>query len=88
MKDISDRTARFVCVAAFTWNGGSKTFKGTIEGQIAKSPQGVGGFGYDPIFLFDGVHSTAEISKEEKSRISHRGKALREFVKWFDSLIS
>lgn len=86
MEGKTNRAARFVCVAAFSYKGGNKTFNGTIEGEIAKDPAGVGGFGYDPIFLFDGIHTTAQISKEEKSRISHRGKALREFVEWFITL--
>ncbi|HOO96927.1 MAG TPA: RdgB/HAM1 family non-canonical purine NTP pyrophosphatase [Caldisericia bacterium] len=86
MEGKTNRAARFVCVAAFTYSGGSKTFRGTIEGEIAKEPAGEGGFGYDPIFLFDKVHTTAQISKEEKSKISHRGKALREFVGWFTAL--
>ncbi|MEZ4812899.1 MAG: RdgB/HAM1 family non-canonical purine NTP pyrophosphatase [Caldisericia bacterium] len=83
MKDVDDRSARFVCTVAFTWSGGDKIFRGTIEGQIAHEPKGENGFGYDPIFLFDGVHTTAEISREEKNKISHRGQALRKFAKWF-----
>lgn len=85
MKDVPHRTARFVCVASFTDESGTHTFKGVLEGSIALEKKGMGGFGYDPIFLFDGVHTTAEISAEEKDAISHRGKALRLFQAWIHS---
>ena len=72
------RTARFACViAAVLPNGETLTTRGTMEGRIAHEPAGNGGFGYDPILMLPeyGVTS-AEISMEEKNRISHRGKAL------------
>lgn len=85
MKDISNRSARFVCVASFTDESGTHTFKGELEGSLAHEKKGTGGFGYDPIFLFDGAHTTAELTAEEKDKISHRGKALRLFQAWYHS---
>ena len=53
----------------------------SCEGTIATEPHGVNGFGYDPIFLV-GEKSFAELSNNEKNKISHRGKAIDEFVKY------
>ena len=73
-----ERTARFACViAAVLPNGETLTTRGTMEGRIAHAPVGNGGFGYDPILMLPEYGMTsAEISMEEKNRISHRGKAL------------
>lgn len=73
------RTARFVCAIAAVLPGGSiKTTRGTIEGYIGWEPAGTNGFGYDPIFYVDTYGcSTAELSPEEKNKVSHRGNALR-----------
>lgn len=75
----SKRTARFVCVIAAVFpDGTKKTVRGTIEGRIAYESKGENGFGYDPIFFLPEYGMTsAEISPEEKNRISHRGKALQ-----------
>ena len=72
------RTARFVCViAAVLPDGEVVTTRGTIEGKIGYEERGTNGFGYDPIFyLPDMSVSTAELSPDEKNRISHRGRAL------------
>lgn len=73
------RTARFVCaIAAVFPNGENKVVRGTMEGRIGHSIDGLNGFGYDPIFFLPEYGKTsAEISEEEKNAISHRGKALR-----------
>lgn len=73
------RTARFVCViAAVLPDGRTLTARGTMEGLIAHEPAGDGGFGYDPILMLPEYGKTsAEITMEEKNKISHRGKALR-----------
>ena len=75
----NDRSARFVCVIADSFpDGHTAVTRGTIEGVIAKTPAGCGGFGYDPIVYVPELgKTTAEISAEEKNKISHRGKALR-----------
>ena len=72
------RTARFVCaIAAVLPDGEVVTTRGTIEGKIGYEERGTNGFGYDPIFyLPDMSVSTAELSPDEKNRISHRGRAL------------
>lgn len=74
-----DRSARFVCVIAASFpDGHTAVTRGTIEGLIAKTPAGCGGFGYDTIVYVPELgKTTAEISAEEKNEISHRGKALR-----------
>ena len=79
MATVTDRRARFVCVAALaTPDGHEWTVTGTVEGEITHEPRGSGGFGYDPIFLPSGYwQTTAEMSPEEKDAISHRGKAFR-----------
>lgn len=73
------RTARFVCaIAAAFPNGEILTVRDTIEGRIGYEERGENGFGYDPIFyLPEYGMSSAELSPEEKNKISHRGKALR-----------
>ena len=73
-----DRSARFVCnIAAVLPDGQVVHTEETMEGLIAMEPAGDGGFGYDPIlYLPESGKTSAEISIEEKNRISHRGKAL------------
>lgn len=75
------RGARFRCVLALVDPGGplgegALIADGRSEGSIVRAPRGSGGFGYDPIFLPEGLDRTmAEISEGEKDRISHRGRA-------------
>ena len=73
------RTARYRCVAAFAWPEGREVrAEETWEGRLILEPRGAGGFGYDPIFVPVGYRKTmAELTAEEKHRVSHRGKALR-----------
>ena len=79
----SDRSARFVCSLCCVFpNGDEIVTEQTMEGSILCEERGEGGFGYDPIFLPDGYdRSNAELTPEEKNAVSHRGKALRDFVK-------
>ncbi len=74
----SRRTARFVCaIAAVLPDGREFTVRAAIEGRIGREPKGQGGFGYDPIFYVPELgKTTAEMTPEEKNRVSHRGKAL------------
>jgi XTP/dITP diphosphohydrolase len=73
------RTARYRCVAAAAWpDGRHLEAEATCEGFLISKPRGAGGFGYDPIFVPAGWDDTmAELSAEEKDRISHRGQAFR-----------
>lgn len=72
------RTARFICVIALVFPSGETLITdGVCEGEILTSRSGSGGFGYDPVFAPAGfTHSMAELTIEEKNRISHRGRAL------------
>lgn len=74
-----ERSARFVCnIAAVLPDGQVLHTEETMEGLIAKEPAGQGGFGYDPILYLPQYGMTsAEITMEEKNKISHRGKALQ-----------
>ena len=74
---VQDRSARFVCVTALASpDGHIELFEGEVQGEIAESPRGEAGFGYDPVFVIVGDGRTmAELSSEEKHRISHRGLA-------------
>lgn len=75
---LMKRTARFRCVAVLALPGG-RTFKGEgrIEGRIGFEPRGSAGFGYDPLFVPEGLTRTfAEIGEQEKNAMSHRGRAL------------
>lgn len=74
-----DRSARFICALALSIPGQkTKTVIGTCEGYIAQNPEGENGFGYDPIFIVkDKREIMANLSKEEKNRISHRASALK-----------
>ncbi len=78
----SKRTARFVCCLALS--DGQKILaeaSGTVEGVIAHKPRGHNGFGYDPLFFIPSLGRTAaELTPEEKNRISHRGQAVRKFA--------
>lgn len=79
MEGMEQRTAKYVSVIAAVFpDGRILTARGECHGEIAESPRGDGGFGYDPIFrLPDGRHM-AEIDMDEKNRISHRAIALAE----------
>jgi XTP/dITP diphosphohydrolase len=76
----ASRRARFRTVALVRWPDGSETVaEGTVEGRIALTPAGDGGWGYDPVFVPDelGGRTFAEVGPEVKHTVSHRGRALR-----------
>ncbi len=74
-----ERSARFVCAVAVVWpDGKERTAVGVMEGRIHTQISGENGFGYDPIFFLPEYGMTsAQISAQEKNKISHRGKAFR-----------
>ena len=80
LRDVAParRTARFRCVIALVGSARvERVVEGVVEGTIAEAPRGSGGFGYDPIFFYPPLGRTfAELSDEEKQRVSHRGLAL------------
>jgi XTP/dITP diphosphohydrolase len=79
MQNEPSRTARFVCNLALARNG-QVLFRaeGSAEGQLLHTPRGAGGFGYDPLFLVPSLNLTfAEIPREQKWQLSHRGNAFR-----------
>lgn len=81
MRGQGPRTAKFVCAITCCFPDGTVlTARGECPGTIAFAPQGEDGFGYDPIFWLPQLKKTfAQLSPEEKNRISHRGRALAEF---------
>ena len=90
LKGVADRRARFVCVIAIAVNGEViETFEGEVRGRIIDEPRGANGFGYDPIFVPDGSEKTfAELSQEEKNRISHRAAAFRKAAEFVEDEMS
>ena len=77
----SDRSAQFRTVITLIQNGEISQFEGAIKGQIIEDLRGTDGFGYDPIFMPEGFERTfAEMSLEEKGKISHRAKAFEKLV--------
>ncbi len=83
MKGEENRKAHFACsLALYVPQDKSRhIFEGICEGEIAHKKSGKKGFGYDPIFLVNGV-SFAEMSAKEKDAVSHRGNAIDELVQW------
>lgn len=85
------RTARFHCVLAFVRHFEDPTpiiIQGVWEGTLLEAPQGENGFGYDPIFWVESKNcSSAELNKDEKNALSHRGKAVRAFKEKMESLL-
>jgi XTP/dITP diphosphohydrolase len=82
MEGVPDRSARFTTGIAYADEHDIQVFTGNLEGRIARNPRGNNGFGYDPIFEV-GRMTLAETSLQEKSRISHRARALSSFHDWF-----
>jgi XTP/dITP diphosphohydrolase len=89
MKGKSNRKASFECVISIAVPGGAAlTYEARCEGLIAEELKGTNGFGYDPIFYFPPLKKTfAELTQQEKNRVSHRGKALKELKDEFDKIL-
>jgi XTP/dITP diphosphohydrolase len=81
-KKGAERAAHFVCAIALAERGRAiGIVAARVDGEISESPRGSGGFGYDPVFYFPALKRTfAELLKEEKNRIIHRGKAFRKML--------
>jgi XTP/dITP diphosphohydrolase len=81
LADVPDarRDAHFACAVAFVWPGGEVVVEGRMDGRVIRETRGSGGFGYDVLFEASDRpgFTTAELSREDKDAISHRGKALR-----------
>jgi len=90
MGDTDKRTARYVCAICCTMPDGHVIeCRGECEGEMLRAPRGNGGFGYDPIFRPEGHdRAMAELTPDEKNAISHRGKAMREFLKKFEEYLN
>jgi len=85
-----NRRARFVCVISIAFNNeviGS--FRGEVYGKIIDEPHGTNGFGYDPVFMPDGFDKTfAELTQEEKNKISHRANAIEKVIEFVEDEMS
>lgn len=86
LRDVSDRSARFVCTIAcvFPKDAGREPIivRGEVEGEIIDVSRGEYGFGYDPIFYYPPLRKTlAEIAPSEKNTVSHRARAIEELAK-------
>ena len=89
MQGVEKRSARFKCCMTLINPDGEVAFSytGICEGSIIDGQRGINGFGYDPIFLVQGSNRTmAELSEDEKNKISHRGKALNEVIKYLKNI--
>lgn len=87
--DSDNRKARFECVICLAVpTGPALTYEARCEGLITHAPTGNNGFGYDPIFLYPELNKTfAQMTMAAKSRVSHRGKALRELSSEFNDIL-
>lgn len=86
MEFISDRKARFRTCITLILDGTVSQFEGICKGEILREKRGGKGFGYDPVFQPEGFNlSFAELSMEEKNKISHRGKAVRALIDFLKS---
>ncbi|MEL9991171.1 MAG: XTP/dITP diphosphatase [Thermoproteus sp.] len=83
LEGVVDRGAVFKSAVAICIGGSVKVFTGLVEGYISDRPRGLGGFGFDPIFIPKGyVKTFAELGVDEKSSISHRAKAFTALAEW------
>jgi XTP/dITP diphosphohydrolase len=89
MKGTSNRNAAFECVISIAVpTGPALTYEARCQGLITERPAGSNGFGYDPIFFYPPLNKTfAQLTREEKSRVSHRGKAFAELKDEFDKVL-
>jgi XTP/dITP diphosphohydrolase len=89
LENVENRSAAFACTIAIAvpW-GPALVYEGRCEGSITTEQAGTQGFGYDPVFYYPPLEKTfAQLSTEEKNRVSHRGQALRELRGEFEKVI-
>ena len=84
MFEVEDRRGRYICVIALARGREVvRTFRGEVEGELLRLPSGTGGFGYDPLFYYPPFGCTfAEISREQKQSVSHRGRAIQALLEY------
>jgi XTP/dITP diphosphohydrolase len=89
MKGVKNRKATFKCVIMIAVpSGPTLTYEGVCDGEVAHEMKGAHGFGYDPVFYYSPLKKTfAQISLEEKNRVSHRGKAMAQLRGEFDKVL-
>ena len=87
MQGKTNRRACFKTVVALILDGEAHFFEGRVDGTIIESPRGGEGFGYDPVFVPDGFNETfAEMSAEQKNKISHRGRAMAKLIEFLQNI--
>ncbi len=87
MQGKTNRRACFKTVVALILDGEAHFFEGRVDGTIIESPRGGEGFGYDPVFVPDGFSETfAEMSAEQKNKISHRGHAMAKLIEFLQNI--
>jgi len=87
LQSTTNRKARFRTVISLIWDGREHFFEGAVEGTIRSERAGTAGFGYDPIFQPDGYAITfAEMSMDEKNKISHRARAMDKVIEFLNKL--
>ncbi len=89
LEGVTNRKASFVCVLSIAVpSGPALTYEATCDGIILSEPRGSNGFGYDPLFYYEPLNRTfAELSVEEKNKVSHRGKVLAELSSEFGKVM-
>ncbi len=89
MKEKTNKNAAFKCVMSLAVpTGAALTYEAECRGIITDKPLGQNGFGYDPVFYYPALKKTfAQLTLEEKNKVSHRGKALMEFAAEFDKVL-
>lgn len=88
LEQFENRKARFVTIISLLWDGREHFFEGIVEGTIRHERTGANGFGYDPVFQPDGYDVTfAEMSLEQKNKLSHRAKAVEKLVAFLNTCI-
>lgn len=85
MEGVGNRKAKFRTIICLILKGQYYTFEGRVDGHLLETTAGKGGFGYDPVFIPEGYNRTfAEMSMEEKNKISHRARAVDKLIQFFE----